>query len=434
MTWASVAAPKKVKRSNQQPQAKKSERITVREPVMERINEMDRRTQVLRKVPPSTTTLSIINDLKNQCSINLADVIEAVVQEPLDRRRFYIVYTSVESKRANARKGFKIGDIVIPPERADVKGFIPDVPHYLTGEDMVGILSQYGEVVSGGFKTFEETSIRCGGFEFELDLHPNKRLPGQLQILNDTMTINSKDDIMLCGYCDMYGHTQRNCRKKLAAQIARADLELQQQTQGEQFGTNVEMETQEDNHGDDNEYEDNTQNPHPPAAQVQTPAPPVEVAAPATEAVANPPAGTPTPPSPALTPIHPTPEVIGSNISNITPGQGTPSTSPPATNEAVNKINPIFPSRHGSHHDKTYEELEESLNNQSRMSIDSVTKMLFGRKVKNGEELDEKEKMQVKETAWKRTMENFKYVYDDHGQYTPFMEEREKRLRAAQKT
>ena len=426
MTWANVAAPKKVKRLNQQPQARKSERITVREPVMERINEMDRRTQVLRKVPPATTTSSIINDLKNQCNTSLADVIEAVVQEPLDKRRFYIVYTSVESKRVNARKGFKIGNIVIPPEQADVKGYIPDVPHYLNGEDMLGILGQYGEVISGGFRTFEETRIRCGGFDFELDLHPNKRLPGQLQILNDTMTIHLKDDIMLCSYCDTYGHTQRNCRKKLAAHMARANMELQQQLQGD-LGVSQDEVEMEDNDGED---ENNDLQGDPPATNDQLPRPPAQAAAPATGVVATPPVGTPPPPSPALTPIHPTPE--GSNTSNITPGQGTPSTSPPATNEAVNKINPIYPSSKGSQYDKTYEEIEEVLNRQIRKWTDAKRLEVQSGKSNRNEELTEQEKVAMKEMAWQQTLVNMKSIFDGHGQYTPFMEEREKRLRAAQ--
>ena len=59
----------------------------------------------------------------------------------------------------------------IPPERADVKGFIPDVPHFMSKDDVVGILSNYGDIVDAKFITFEDTGIRCGGFEFELDLH-----------------------------------------------------------------------------------------------------------------------------------------------------------------------------------------------------------------------------------------------------------------------
>ena len=102
---------------------------------MERLNEVERRTQVLRKLPPTTTTISILDNLKQQCEVAINDVVEAVVQDSLDRRRFYIRYRTVELKRTNARRGFTIGEIQIPPERADVQGFIPDLPHYVTRDD-----------------------------------------------------------------------------------------------------------------------------------------------------------------------------------------------------------------------------------------------------------------------------------------------------------
>ena len=155
-----------------------------------------------------------MDDLKQQCEVPIKDVVEAVVQDSLDRRRFYIRYRTVELKRANARRGFTIGEIQIPPERADVKGFIPDLPHYVTHEDAVGILSKYGDVVSGNFKTYQDTDIRCGGFDFELDLHVNKRLPGTIKILNDVFTLKLKNDIMVCSYCDKFGHLHRHCRQK----------------------------------------------------------------------------------------------------------------------------------------------------------------------------------------------------------------------------
>ena len=93
MSWASVVTRKKPPafKLPDSPQARPREKIPVKPHVMEVFNEMERRTQVLRKVPPTTTTVSILNDLKAQSSLPLNDVIEAVVQEPLDRRRFYIV-------------------------------------------------------------------------------------------------------------------------------------------------------------------------------------------------------------------------------------------------------------------------------------------------------------------------------------------------------
>ena len=208
MTWATVVRGRNPKRDSSKfaaTQEKPFDSIQVDPGIVERFNEVERRTQILRKLPPSTTTTSILDDLKQQCEVEINDVVEAVVQDPLDRRRFYIRYRTVELKRTNARRGFTVGEIQIPPERADVQGYIPDLPHYVTRDDVVGILSKYGNVISGGFKTYENTNIRCGGFDFELDLHPNKRLPGSMKLLNDVFTLKLKNDIMVCSYCDKFG-------------------------------------------------------------------------------------------------------------------------------------------------------------------------------------------------------------------------------------
>ena len=217
MTWATVVrggTPKRHPSRFVATQAKPFDSVQVDPGIVERFNEVERRTQVLRKLPPSTTTISILDNLKQQCEVSINDVVEAVVQDSLDRRRFYIRYRTVELKRTNARRGFTIGEIQIPPERADVQGFIPDLPHYVTRDDVVGILSKYGDVISGGFKTYENTNIRCGGFDFELDLHPNKRLPGTIKMLNDVFTLKLKNDIMVCSYCDKFGHLHCHCRQK----------------------------------------------------------------------------------------------------------------------------------------------------------------------------------------------------------------------------
>ena len=49
-------------------------------------------------------------------------------------------------------------------------------------------------------------------------------------------------------------------------------------------------------------------------------------------------------------------------------------------------------------------------------------------------ELTEEQQAKVKAVSWPTTIEKFKAIYSPHGIYTPFMEEREKRLRAIQKT
>ena len=215
MTWAEVARTGVVKKP---PQATpKPIRLQVPQDAVKKFNDVERRTQVLRKLPHGTTTTSILDDLTKQSTQPLNTIVEAVIREPLDRRRFYIRYLTVDLRRRNSRLGFKIGDIQIPPEKADVTGFINNLPHYMSKDDVVKILSQYGDVVSAAFKTYGDTDIRCGGLKFELDLHENKKLPSQFTVMGDTFTIETKDDLLLCTFCDNYGHLHRNCHKKKEA-------------------------------------------------------------------------------------------------------------------------------------------------------------------------------------------------------------------------
>ena len=258
MTWANVVQGRTPKRDSSNivaSQAKPNDCVQVDPGIVERFNEVERRTQVLRKLPPTTTTTSILDDLKRQCEVPIKDVVEAVVQDSLDRRRFYIRYRTVEQKRANARRGFTVGEIQIPPERSDVQGYIPDLPHYVSRDDVVAILSKYGNVVSGNFKTYQDTDIRCGGFDFELDLHVNKRLPGTIKMLNDVFTLKLKNDIMVCSYCDKFGHLHRHCRQKQADLMKKAELELQQQIEA----ANAEADLMDDDEQDEQEPPPQTQ-------------------------------------------------------------------------------------------------------------------------------------------------------------------------------
>ena len=89
MTWAKVVQGGP--RSNVvASQTKPNDCIQMDPGIVERFNEVERRTQVLRKLPPTTTTTCILDDLKRQCEVPIKDVVEAVVQDSLDRRRFYI--------------------------------------------------------------------------------------------------------------------------------------------------------------------------------------------------------------------------------------------------------------------------------------------------------------------------------------------------------
>ena len=224
MTWAEVAGKKQPKKKT--PQASPNHlRLQVPDAKLAKIAEMERRTMVIRKVAPSTTPASILQDLQKQCKRPLGEILESVVREPLDRRRFYLRFHSVELKRGSAKNGFTIGETVIPPQLSDVQGYIPEVPHYLDRDEILQILSLYGDVVKGDFVRFEETNIRCGGFSFELNLHENKKLPSTISIMSDTFEIKLKDDLQQCSYCDKYGHIVRHCLKKKEEIVRRANKE-----------------------------------------------------------------------------------------------------------------------------------------------------------------------------------------------------------------
>ena len=241
MTWAEVAAKK-------QPRKKPTlaPRVPVPDAAMAEIVEKDRRTLVLRKLPPTTTEASILEDLQPQCQRPLGEVLEAVVREPLDRRRFYLRFRSVEMKRQSAQQGFQIGTITIPPQLADTEGTIPNVPHYLDRTEIVQILSAYGDVIEGDFERYQETGIRCGKFSFAINLHENKKLPPALQILNDTMIIHQKDDLQQCSYCDKYGHLARFCKKKQEDFVRKANRELEMQMAGNNYSEGQAMDVADD--------------------------------------------------------------------------------------------------------------------------------------------------------------------------------------------
>ena len=82
MTWATVVRGGNPKRDPSRfvaTQAKPFDSVQVDPGIVERFNEVERRTQVLRKLPPSTTTISILDNLKQQCEVSINDVVEAVV-------------------------------------------------------------------------------------------------------------------------------------------------------------------------------------------------------------------------------------------------------------------------------------------------------------------------------------------------------------------
>ena len=108
MNYAAAAQPGRKQPNPGRPPAKTArpqmihkhcERLNVSSENLKRINESERRTQVLRRVPPTTTTSFILSELDRQLEIPISEVMEAVVQDCLDRRRYYIHYVLVEKKR-----------------------------------------------------------------------------------------------------------------------------------------------------------------------------------------------------------------------------------------------------------------------------------------------------------------------------------------------
>ena len=460
MSWAAIAGSKS---SRQRPkigasQAKRVERISVRPQTIDVFHEVDRRTQVLRKVPPTTTTTSILGDLKRQCpdDVSLADVVEAVVQEPLDRRRYYIIYKSVEQKRTNARRGFEIGNITIPPERADVKGFIPDVPHFMSKDDVVGILSNYGDIVDAKFITFEDTGIRCGGFEFELDLHAYKRLPGQFQILNEVMTIKLKDDIQVCSYCDKVGHLQRHCRKKLEDRMMRAQVELRQQAPPPQDDSQeddmMEQEERERQEREREEREREEQERQERERQQQEREQQERIERQEREQQENERrererqqrearererqlreqevAGQ-QPSSGACTASLQYPSTFDSTgtpaPTDIPPGQGTPQHGHIPLTYNKDEINPVYTNSKGEEY--RYEDLDEELQGMFNHQFNVERSELLRLQGRTADTLTECEYRQLKKKAWERATKWMQNVKEKQTVYYPFMEERERRLK-----
>ena len=221
---------------------------------LEKTAEIDRRTQVIRRAPQGMYEDEIIHSLHTQYKEEYPEgFLEGVVADGHDRRRYYITYTDYETKRAIARQGFQIGHLKIPGETADVCGFMPNVPYYLTDKDLRQLLKPYGTVLKGDFKRYMNTDIRSGGYHFELDLHPQKRLPKTMTIYGDTITIIDKNGLKQCTYCNRFGHLRRYCHDKLKDQEHRRTNWEKQQEVAE---NELEMESEDDENDDHDAVDD----------------------------------------------------------------------------------------------------------------------------------------------------------------------------------
>ena len=198
---------------------------------MDQMTYIDCATQVIRKAPFGTTESDIIIALAAQIEEiapgkHIAEVLVGVVRDGLDRRRFYITYKSKELKSSIAKKGFKIGNIQIPPEPHDVSAYIPDLPYFCTAACVRAILSEYGTVENEKFNTHQNTNIRVGGgFHFSSNLCEGQQLPKSIEVRGEVFHIIDKNSRMKCNYCDRYGHLRRACKKRIIDLERRAERE-----------------------------------------------------------------------------------------------------------------------------------------------------------------------------------------------------------------
>ena len=186
--------------------------------------ERKRRTFIVRRAPFGYTPEQVILALDEQFRQELGEVgelLETVTRDKYDRRRIYLTFKRYEDKQTVATKGFRLGNVTIPGEPGDAVGFIPDVPHYLDLDDLKDLLKPYGTVIRHRFRTYANTNINKGSYDFDIQLNPDKQLPNELQIYNDTMTVLDKNQRKHCTHCNRYGHLNTYCRTRLAMELRR---------------------------------------------------------------------------------------------------------------------------------------------------------------------------------------------------------------------
>ena len=179
-----------------------------------RQTETQRRTQILRRLPPDTTPTDIIDALTEQFDLRSpAETIQSVIRDEDDRRRFYITYKTMDKKRECAGKGFTVRNVKIPPCEGDLPGLLPYLPYYIDQNDVDSELKRYGTILRGHFRT-DKHGIRTGGYTFDLQLHPGQTPPTELTFYGKTYHIINRDDKRYCSHCHRYGHTRNFCRTR----------------------------------------------------------------------------------------------------------------------------------------------------------------------------------------------------------------------------
>ena len=184
--------------------------------------ERSRRTFIIRRAPFNFQPEEVLEALSDQFSQDLGEVaerIESLTRDKYDRRRLYVTFKQYEEKKTVAQRGFRIGNVTIPGEPGDVSGLITDVPHYLDLDDMTQLLAPYGTIIRHRFRTYTNTKIRKGTYDFDLQLHVGKQMPTELPIYNDVMTVLDKNQRKQCTYCNRYGHLSSYCRKRMEKEM-----------------------------------------------------------------------------------------------------------------------------------------------------------------------------------------------------------------------
>ena len=65
---------------------------------------------------------------------DLANSVDSVRRDEMDKRRYYVTYKTLESKRTANSRGFTHGKTIIPAMDGDVMGFVPFVPPALDAD------------------------------------------------------------------------------------------------------------------------------------------------------------------------------------------------------------------------------------------------------------------------------------------------------------
>ena len=198
---------------------KKQSTTTPTQPLPLHDTEVDRqhRTHILRRLGPDVTPNDIIRQLTQQLGIPEHELLEAVLRDPKDRRRFYVTYTTSALKQHALGKGFHIGDVHIKPQDDKIDGYIPFPPYYIDLDSLNALIQDHGELVSSSFvQTANKT--RVAGYKFSIKLKKGVVRPTSIVYNTCEMQIRYTDDLKMCTHCRKSGHLVATCKARIAAQ------------------------------------------------------------------------------------------------------------------------------------------------------------------------------------------------------------------------